>query len=238
MPAGLDSIPNSTSDPFKNLLLGLTPKKSQPSQKTQTPESKKTYSQTSLKKKSTQSTQRSTASNLFSPELSALKKTQSWGMPGTVDIDRVFRKAVGGEGREEVVNKRLSYSIDEKSNSQDAPSSETTINYRSNSQKNASSNSTTSKPRSRSSTNFTAVIRTRNLTDLLDDSDSEITPSQPLHPTPEASNTKKHTTTTTTTTTSSSTSSSSPTLLIPPTTKIICYAPNITAPSPPQTPST
>lgn len=34
-------------------------------------------------------------------------------MPGTVDIDRVFRKAVGGEGREEVVNKRLSYSIDE-----------------------------------------------------------------------------------------------------------------------------
>ena len=34
-------------------------------------------------------------------------------MPGTVDIDRVFRKAVGKGGKGEEVNKRLSYSIDE-----------------------------------------------------------------------------------------------------------------------------
>ena len=57
--------------------------------------------------------QRSNGGGLFSPEL---KKTQSSGvseMPGTVDIDRVFRKAVGKGRKGEEVNKRLSYSIDE-----------------------------------------------------------------------------------------------------------------------------
>ncbi|GMI04835.1 hypothetical protein TrVE_jg13367 [Triparma verrucosa] len=218
----LGSIPHSTSDPFRNLLLGLTPQK----KPDDTPSSLKLSQRSSRA-----STQRSNGGGLFSPEL---KKTQSSGvseMPGTVDIDRVFRKAVGKGGKGEEVNKRLSYSIDEfeggvketppssftdsqksnsqKSNSQDN-SSETTVHR--DSPKTNSSNST--RPKGRSSTNSSSVPRSRNLNSVFSEN-SENTPSQPSHPPLPPPSTKP------------------PPLPVPPTTKIICYAPGTLPPTSP-----